>query len=117
MSRRVVKEALMSGVDEKLSGRGKGSEDRGAEVFSRRFWYRNCEGFRALTEDECLGYVEAVVFRQQSEPGVIVVRMSSGEQLTLQPEQIQDIFPREERLVVRWKEQGRSVGAAPALEI
>lgn len=107
----------MSGVDEKLSGGGRGSETRSAEVFSRRFWYRNCEGFRALTEDDCLGYVEAVIFKQQSEPGLIVVRGSTGEQLALRPEQIQDIFPREERLVVQWKEQDHPVGAAPDLEI
>ncbi len=71
---------------------------------SRYYWLGHCEGFRVDSPEGRFGLVEAVMFRTRpDEPDALIVRVGVlGRKLIIVPiEDVADVTPRRERIVLR----------------
>ena len=67
------------------------------------YWLHRCRGFRIESPDGRIGSVQGLRFRASIEPELLEVRAGLlGRRLLLIPvEQVQQIFPKERRIVLR----------------
>ena len=84
------------------------------------YWLRHAEWFRVESDEECLGYVEEVVWApDRVEPLALRVRTRDGESgvVIVMMEDVLDVRPRAERILSRRppRRSPRSPGSASAV--